>query len=207
MMHTFVTVCGLISSALAIYCGIPYIFSIVRGQTKPHQFTWLIFTLMNGIIMTAQFLEGARASVLISVIFFVYSAIEFGLSFKYGVRDTSKYDRLLFGLALATIVLWAFTRNNVLAIWLTVLIDVFATTMLILKLRRHPGSEPFWLWAIAGLAFVFSCLSLADKPFGILYVRPVYGLLSDGAVMAAILYFRPKDGKQAKPKPDFPEVV
>jgi hypothetical protein len=206
-MHTFVVVCGAISSVLAIYCGIPYIFSIVRGETKPHQFTWLIFTLMNGIIMISQFLAGARASVLISVIFFVYSGIEYGLSFKYGVRDSSKYDRLLFGLALATIGLWLLTRNNALAIWLTVLIDVFATTMLILKLRAHPGSEPFWLWAIATLAFVFAALALADKPFGILYVRPIYGILSDVAVLTAILYFRPKGKQKTKPKPDFPEVV
>ncbi|HEX7963807.1 MAG TPA: hypothetical protein VF466_04430 [Candidatus Saccharimonadales bacterium] len=207
MVHDFVVVCGFLSSALAIYCGIPYILSILRGQTKPHQFTWLIFTIMNGIIVVSQFLAGARASMLISAIFLVYSAVEWGLSFKYGVRNSSRYDKLLLGLALATIALWALTRNNALAIWLTVLIDIFATTMLILKLKKHPGSEPFWLWFIATMAFVFSCLSLADKPFGILYVRPLYGVLSDAAVLAAILYFRPKGKKAAKPQPDFPEVV
>jgi hypothetical protein len=34
-MHTFVAICAIISPALAIYCGIPYIFSIVRGEAKP----------------------------------------------------------------------------------------------------------------------------------------------------------------------------
>ena len=205
-MHAFVVVCAAISTILAIYCGIPYIFSIIRGETKPHQFTWLIFTIMNAVVLTSQFLEGARASVLISVIFFVYSAVDFCLSLRYGVRNTSKYDRILFGLALATIVLWLLTRSNELAIWLTVLIDFFATAMLVLKVKRHPGSEPFWLWFIATMAFVFTCLSLADKPFGILYVRPLYGVLSDVAVLWAILYYKPKTERPYKAKPDFPEV-
>jgi hypothetical protein len=205
-MHAFVVVCAALSTVLAIYCGIPYIFSIIRGETKPHQFTWLIFTIMNAIVLSSQFLEGARASVIISLIFFVYSAIDFGLSLKYGVRDSSKFDRILLGFALVTIVLWLLTRNNALAIWLTVLIDVFATTMLVLKIKRHPGSEPFWLWFMATMAFVFTCLSLADKPFGILYVRPLYGVLSDVAVLWAILYYKPKRGRAFAPKPDFPEV-
>jgi len=205
-MHLFVVTCSVISTVLAIYCTIPYMVSIVKGETKPHQFTWLIFTIMNGIVMVSQFLEGARASVIISVIFFLGSFLETLLAFKYGVRDSSRYDRFLFGCALATIVLWAFTRNNALAIWLTVLIDVFATTMLVLKIKRHPGSEPFWLWFIATVAFVFTCLSLADKPFGVLYVRPVYGVLSDVAVLAAILYYHPKRGRKTVTKPTFPEV-
>jgi hypothetical protein len=161
---------------------------------------------MNAIVLSSQFLEGARVSVIISLIFFVYSAIDFGLSLKYGVRNSSKYDRVLLGLALLTIVLWVLTRSNAVAIWLTVLIDVFATTMLVLKIQRHPGSEPFRLWLIATMAFAFTCLSLADRPFGILYVRPVYGVLSDVAVLWAILYFRPNGGRVPKPNPQFPEV-
>ena len=203
-MHLFVLACAAISTVLAVYCVIPYVVSIVRGQTKPHQFTWLIFTIMNGIVMTSQFLAGARASVIISVIFFVSSGLEFVLSLKYGVRDSSKYDRMLLGAALLTIVLWLLTRNNALAIWLTVLIDVFATTLLVLKIKKHPGSEPFWLWCIATIAFVFTCLSLADKPFGVLYVRPVYGVLSDGVVLWAILRYKPK--RPPKARPTFPEV-
>ncbi|HSW98209.1 MAG TPA: hypothetical protein VLF71_00030 [Candidatus Saccharimonadales bacterium] len=203
-MHPFVLACAIISTVLAVYCVIPYVLSIIRGQTKPHQFTWLIFTIMNGIVMVSQFLEGARASVVISVIFFLSSGLELGLSFKYGVRNSSKYDRLLLGAALLTIIAWLLTRNNALAIWLTVLIDVFATTMLVLKIKKHPGSEPFWLWFIATMAFVFTCLSLADKPFGVLYVRPIYGVLSDGVVLWAILRYRPK--RAPKTKPTFPEV-
>jgi len=205
-MDIFVAICGLLSTGLAIYCGIPYIFSIVRGKTKPHQFTMLIWTVMNGIIVFSQFLAGARASMLISAVFLIYAAVDFGLSFKYGVRNSSRYDKLLLAFSLGTIVLWALTRDNALAIWLTVLIDIFATTMLVLKIKAHPGSEPFRLWLIAAVAYVFTCLSLADRPLGILYVRPLYGLLSDIAVLVAIFAFRPKSQTHHAPQPVFPQA-
>lgn len=205
MMDIFAIVCGIISSGLAIYCGIPYFFSIIRGETKPHQFTWLIFTIMNGIVLVSQYLEGARASALISLVFFIYSLIDFLLALKYGVRNSSRYDRLLLVLALATIVAWIFTKDNAVALWLTVLIDVFATTMMVLKIRRHPGSEPFRLWLIATVAYMFAWLALINTSFGILHLRPIYGILSDFAIIAAILYFRPKIvARHSQSK--FPEV-
>ena len=149
--------------------------------------------------MLSQYLKGGRASVLVAVVFFVYSLILYILSFPYGVKNTSTWDRLLLGLSLVTIVAWVLTKNPSVAIWLTVLIDVFATTMIILKLKAQPMSEALWPWTISTTAFIFSILTLVNKPFGILYVRPIYGLLSDGAVVVAIIvYGRAAHRKSAK---------
>ncbi|HEX3082731.1 MAG TPA: hypothetical protein VHQ86_05805, partial [Candidatus Saccharimonadia bacterium] len=176
-LATFTSVCGVISTVLAVYCGLPYLVSIVRGHTKPHQFSWIILTIMNVIVTISQFLEGGRSSILISFTFTIYSAIILGLSYRYGLRDTSKYDRWLLALSLVTIVVWVLTRNNDVAIWLTVLIDIFATTMIMLKVKADAGSEDPIPWLLAGIAYVFSILSLIGTPLGILYVRPIYGFL------------------------------
>jgi len=194
------------ATALAIISGIPYTLSIARGQTKPHQFTFFIWTIMNFVVFTTQFLEGARASIAITGVFCFLTTINLVLSFKHGVRGTSRYDKLLLSLALATIAIWLLTRNNVLAIWLTILIDIPATTMLVLKLRKHPGSEPLRLWAISAVAGMFTCLSLADKAFGILYVRPIYTLLSTLAVVLAIIYFARAIKKRIEPRPTIPQA-
>lgn len=65
-MTTLAAVAGVLSTVLAVYCTVPYIRSILAGRTKPHQFSWLVFTIMNGIVTVAQFLEGGTTSVLIS---------------------------------------------------------------------------------------------------------------------------------------------
>ncbi len=205
-MHIFVVVCGILSVLTGGCVGIPYIRSILRGATKPHQFTWLIFSIVNGIVALSQFLTGGRLSVLVYLLYFIYAVLYFIFSLKYGVRNSSRYDRLLLSVALITIVLWVLTRDNTLAIWLTILIDTFATTMLVLKIRAHPGTEPFRLWLLGTSAVVFSCLTLINGPFGILYLRPVYSVLSDVVILIAIAYYQPKIKSRTK-KSEHDEVV
>lgn len=186
---------GFISTAIAVYCTIPYIIAVIKRQTVPHQLSWLVFVIMNGIVLFSQYLEGGRQSILIALTFFIGSLIVFLMSLKYGTRDTSKWDKALFCFALATIVVWLLTKSNVLAIWLTVLIDVAATSMMILKLRTQPNSEAPLPWILAILAYVFACLSLIGTSSTILYVRPVFGgFVCNGALLIAIYYYR-KRGK------------
>lgn len=206
-MHVFTIICGFLSTACAIYVGIPYMLTIVRGQTKPHQFTWLIFSIMDAIIVISQYLEGGRLSVLVYLVFFIYSSVIFGLSLKFGVRDSSNYDRLLLCLSLLTIVAWVLTESNLLAIWLSILIDSFATTMLILKIRRYPQSEPLYLWCIGTMAMFFSCLTLVNHSALVLYIRPVYGLLSDLAIVFAIYIFHASNTKhRIDARPTLPQI-
>jgi len=185
------------STALGIYCTIPYIRAILRGKTKPHQLSWLVFSIMNGIVFFSQLLAGGRQSVFISGTFFVGSMIEFGLSLKYGTRDTSRWDRALFTFALITIVVWFLTRSNDVAIWLTLLIDLAATTMMVLKLKQDPHSEDPYPWLVASAAYVFTCLTLVGRPLSILYVRPLYGLVGDVVFVGFILHFKRKSKKPA----------
>ncbi len=184
------SIAAAVSTILAIYCGIPYIRSVLNGKTKPHQLSWAVFCIMNGMVFFAQYLAGGRKSTLISLTFFVYSFAIFVLSFKKGTRNTSKADKSLFAFALLAIVVWALTRNNALAIWLTLLIDLAATTMIVLKIRVHPSSEDPKSWFFGVLAYSFSCITLIDIHPGILYVRPIYGLLSDAAIVAAVYAYR-----------------
>lgn len=192
---SLIGIAGIISTVLAVCAGVPYIRSILNGKTKPHRLGWLVFTTLNGMVFFAQYLAGGRISTLVSLIFFIFSIVIFGLSIKRGTSKTSKADRYLFIFAMIAIVAWGISRNNELAIWLTLLIDVAATSMIILKIRKLPDSEAPLPWAIGGFAFVFSCITLIDVTPGILYVRPIYGLASQAVVTISIFYFRTRNQK------------
>ena len=183
-----INISAFLSTILGIYCAIPYIQAILQKKTKPHQLSWLIFVIMNGIVFFSQYFEGARASILITLTFFIGSLIIFILSLKYGVRSSSKWDTFLFIFALVTILIWVLTKNNQVAIWLTVLIDITATSMTLLKIKSKPYSEEPFPWIIATIAYIFTCLTLIGKPLGILYVRPFYGLICD-AFLVGFIYF------------------
>ena len=192
----FANVAAIFSTVLSIYCGIPYVRAILAHKTKPHQLSWLVFTIMNGIVFGSQFLAGGRRSVILSFVFFVGSFVNFVLSLKFGTRDTSRWDRTLFAFALITIVVWALTRSNSAAIWLTLVIDVAATAMMVLKLRAEPRSEDPHPWMLVTAAYVFTCLTLVGRPFGILYVRPLYGLACNSIFVGSIFYYRKRAKRQ-----------
>jgi hypothetical protein len=194
-------IAAILSTALAVYCIIPYILAILKGKTKPHQLSWLVFVIMGGIVFFSQYFSGGRESVLISLIFFVGSFIVFLLSLKRGVRDTSRWDKVLFLFALSTIFVWFLTRSNEVAIWLTLLIDVFATSMIILKVKSEPHSEDPYPWMLATIAYVFTWLTLVGRPLDILYVRPTYGLVCDAVLVAFIYHFRRKKGRAVEISP------
>jgi signal transduction histidine kinase len=183
---------GIIATLLGIYSTFPYVTAVLKHKTKPHQFSWLLFTIMNAIVFLSQFFSGGRQSILISLVFLIGSLIIFLLSLKYGTHETSRLDKLLLMFALFTIVVWIFTRNNELAIWLTVVIDLVATTMIVLKVRNTIDSEALTPWMFGTAAFVFTCLSLIGSPFGVLYIRPIYGFISDLVIVLSIYYFSSK---------------
>lgn len=189
-------IAAFLSTVIAIYCTIPYVMSILKRKTQPHQLSWLVFVIMNGIVFFSQYFSGARESALISLTFFIGSFAVLLLSLKYGVRDTSKWDKALFAFALATIVIWYLTRSNEIAIWLTLLIDVFATTMIVLKVKSEPHSEDPYPWVLVGVAYVFTFLTLVGRQIDILYVRPTYGLASSVVLVAFIYYYRKKKKRQ-----------
>jgi hypothetical protein len=147
------------------------------------------------MVFFAQYLSGARESALISLVFLIGGLIIFLLSLKLGVRDTSKWDRFLFALALSAIAIWALTRNNEVAIWLTLVINALATIMIALKVSVQPNSEAPFPWALAASAYAFSLLTLVGRPIDILYVRPGYGLLCSLGLVGFI-YFQKLKAQQ-----------
>jgi hypothetical protein len=191
-------IAGGMSSALATYSSVPYIRSVLNGKTKPDRLGWLVFAIMNGMVFFAQVFSGGRSSTLVSLAFFVFSLSVFLLTFVKGTTKSTKTTKILFGFAVVTMIIWALTRNNDIAIWLTVLIDLFAAAIIILKTRSHPGPENVESWAIGTLAYIFSCLALYHVPLGILYVRPIYGLVLDAALVISIYYYNSKSGIKTK---------
>ena len=182
-------VAGIISTVLAVYSAVPYIRSVLNGKTIPDRLGWLVFTIMNGMVFFAQLFAGGRSSTLISLAFFTFSLTVFILSFTKGTTKPTNTTISLFFLALVAMGVWAFTRNNNVAIWLTLVIDILGTAIIILKTRRNPGTEDATSWIIGTIAYVFSCIALYGVEFGILYVRPLYGLVCDAALVFAIYYY------------------
>ena len=50
---------GLVAFAAAAVGTIPYIYSIIKGKTRPHFFTWLVWAILTVMIFIIQLTQGA----------------------------------------------------------------------------------------------------------------------------------------------------
>jgi hypothetical protein len=112
---------GFISLACATVGYGSYIWSIFKGRTKPHAFSWIVWGTVTAIIFCAQVSKqagvGAWATGATAIVCFAISI----LAMWRGEKNITRSDWLTFIGALAGIPLWYFTKDP---FWSVILVTV-----------------------------------------------------------------------------------
>jgi len=145
----FKEILGLIAVAMTFIAFYPYIRSILRGKTKPHVFSWVIWGLTTFVVFLGQLADGGGAgawSIGVSGIITMFVAF---LAYR-NKADThiTKTDWLFFLSALASMPLWLLTSDPMLTVVLLTVIDSFGFAPTFRKSYHHPYDEPidFYVW-------------------------------------------------------------
>jgi len=194
MLETF----GYISLLLFMFSVVPYVRSILKGDTKPQRVTWLIWTVLVFIAFFSQLAKGATWSLLLTVGDAITIVIVFIFSIKYGVGGFRKLDILSLIGAGVSLLLWYLTNEPTVALFLIILIDIIGSNLTILKTWKNPETENWIGWAMCGVGGVFGILSVGSFNF-ILLSYPIYICLLN-SLMAIIILSR-----KNSPRPRVPE--
>jgi len=182
MLETF----GYISGILFMFSAVPYVRSILKGNTKPQRITWLIWTVLVFIAFFSQLAKGATWSLLLTAGDAVTIVIVFIFSIKYGIGGFGKMDIIsLFGAGLS-LVLWYFTNEPAIALFLIIFIDIIGSNLTIIKTWKNPETENWVGWAMCGVGGVFGILSVGSFNF-ILLAYPLYICLINSLIALIIL--------------------
>ena len=160
MPHDYHVVLGLIASAIGAIGYVPYYRDIFRGTTKPHPFTWLGFSIPNGITFFAQIVSGAGAGAWVSAITAVGTGGIAVLAFRRGEKDITVFDWICFAGALLGIVLWRLTNNPLSAVVIVTIADLLAFAPTFRKGFLRPYEETTTLFAISTLKYALSLFAL-----------------------------------------------
>lgn len=140
-----------------------YLFSIFKGETRPHPFSWFIWGLLTAIACCAQVADGGGMGSLIT-------ALSAGFSFfialiGYINRDNiviSKSDIISFFLSLLAIPLWLITDTPLWSVILITLIDAGGFYPTYRKSWYHPQQESCLSFTLGGFKHVFTILALEN---------------------------------------------
>lgn len=177
---------GLISGLLMVGASVPYIVDILKKKTKPERASWLIWTVLGIIAFFSQMAEGATNSLWMNGLdtFAVIAILV--LSIKYGEGGLVKRDIIALILAGNGLILWYFTKEASIALYIVLGIDITGQILTVIKSYEDPESETFISWILFGIAGLLSAISVGEWNF-ILLIYPIYICLANWAVVVAMI--------------------
>ena len=150
-----------IAIALTILAFFPYIGSILKGETKPHVFSWVIWGSTTFIVCLAQLADEGGAGawpIGVSGIITLYVAI---LAYiKKSDSSITKTDWLFFILAMASLPVWYLTSNPLWAVVILTTADVLGFGPTFRKAYIRPFEEQLIFFVIMTIRNLISITAL-----------------------------------------------
>jgi hypothetical protein len=153
---------GIVSLVVSLAVFVPYLRDIFRKRTKPHAYSWLVWSLLQGVGVIAQFQAGAGYGAwgLTLGAFFCFTI--FVLSLKFGTKNITKFDSACLAASLIAIVFYIVFKNPLWSIVLVSLIDFIGFLPTFRKAYQEPETETASAFALSALANFFSLLAIQD---------------------------------------------
>ncbi len=153
---------GLLAVILTFVGYTPYVRDIFKGKTKPHAFSWFIWSILTGIIYALQVSSGAGPGSWVTLSLVVIMFFIFILSLTRGSKDIKKVDFVFLGLALLALPLWLWVQQPVLSIILLSATDMLGFLPTVRKSWRDPYSETLSFYIITTFRHALSIFALVE---------------------------------------------
>ena len=187
-MIEHVAVLGILAGVVGVVDTIPYVRDTLRGATRPHRGTWLIWGVLAVVVSLSQYADGASWSLIMAATQAVLTGIIFGLSIRRGEGGLTPADIVMILIAGGGVIGWIVAAQPLVATVCVVMADLIGVAMMVPKTYRDPGSETLSTFALASVAGALAGGAVGAVDLSLL-LYPVYYCLGNGAI-ALLIYHR-----------------
>lgn len=191
MMSTifFGEVAGIVSFAAYLL----YIYTIIRGQTKPNRATWWILSLVGTMIAISYYAGGARDTIWVAVSYIAGPLITAILSLWYGEGKWETLDKVCLTGAIVSAIVWYLSSSALIALSVNLLMDFLGLIPTIKKSYLRPTGEDRTAWTLESFAGILNMFAIKTFTFAII-LYPLYLLILN--VFITLLLYRPMINKK-----------
>ena len=182
---------GVIAAILAFVSSFIYIRDIFRGNSKPHTYTWLIWTIVTWVAFLGQWVSGGgpgswatRVSALLTTFTLVLS-----IKGNYGTKDVTRFDKVCLALALISILPWVLVDSILWSVILASFIDVVGFFPTMRKTWHAPKSESLESMWVDAVKHSLSIISLRNYSL-VTWLYPAAVLLTKVIIISEIIFLR-----------------
>lgn len=173
-------VIGLTAAIIGIGGYVPYIISIFKGATQPNRATWIIWTVIGGLLAFSYMAEGNPESIWLPFAYFLGPFFVALLSFKYGYTTWTKLDTVCIVAGLASLIPWALSHDATFTLIINLIIDGSGALPTIVKTYQEPETEDAFSWVIFAVANTLQLFAISTWNITSLY--PIYLFVLAGSI-------------------------
>ena len=123
----------------------------MRGATRPHRGTWLIWGVLAIIACLSQYADGASWSLVMAGTQAVLTILIFALSIRWGEGGISAAELVMIAIAGAGVAGWLVADEPIVATVCVVAADLVGAALMLPKTYRDPESETLVTFALASV--------------------------------------------------------
>jgi hypothetical protein len=181
----FAPILGILAGVASVANTVPYVRDVVRGTTRPHRGSWLIWAVTASVVYASQRADGASWSLIMAGAQAVLTAFVFLLAIRRGEGGLSAGEAGMIVLAGAGVAGWIIADEPLVATACVVAADLIAAGLMVPKTYRDPSSETFATYALASVGGVLAAGAVGTgDPSLLLY--PLYFCAINAAIALLI---------------------
>lgn len=185
---------GFAAGVISISGYFPYIRDVLKKTTTPERASWLIWDVLTAIAFFSQLAKGASASLWLPGLEICGLTTVLILAMLLGTGGFSKKDIFALIAAAVGLILWYFTKEPAVALYIIIGIDAIGVVLSVQKAYDDPESETLITWVLVAIAGVLATIAVGRFDI-VLLSYPIYIFLANAAIATAILL-----GKKPKKK-------
>lgn len=151
---------GLLSALLSIVGFIFYFNDLFHHRTKPHAFSWFLWSLIAAIAFAAQLSVDAGPGSWVQIVEVLGCFGVFVIALKRGETDFVLTDWVSLMLALLSLLAWYITADAMYAVILICFVEFFAFVPTVRKTYAKPHEETLLVYAFSVPKFGLSFLAM-----------------------------------------------
>jgi hypothetical protein len=183
---TILPVLGILAGILSVLDAVPYVRDVLRGTTRPHRGTWLIWSTLAVVALASQVADGAEWSIVMVAGQALATSLIFAFSIRRGEGGLSRSDITLIAIAALGVCGWLVFSEPVVATACVVVADTLGVAMMLPKTWRDPASETLSTYVLASAAGLLGTLAVGAIEVSLL-LYPVYFFVANGLIAVMIV--------------------
>lgn len=177
-----------VATVVGIIGFVPYVKDIFLFKTKPHLYTWLIWSITQGTAILGIWYGGGGWGVLNLTVGTIFVIAIFLFSVKYGTKNITKSDTVILVAALCAILVWWQLHAPLISIITVSAIDFISYIPSFRKSFHEPWSETMGTWILFAISDIFAMLALSE--YNLLTLIYLVSITSANIILVLICFLR-----------------